>query len=88
MFLKITTDSGKKSILDMFKEVQLPEWILRNWEKYCRESDNSNYLYIEDDKRLIEKSRYGIEIYLMSKYCRDEILFDDFVSGFSKKALS
>ena len=80
MFLKITTYPGKKSIPDMFKEVQLPEWIIRNWEKYCRESDNSNYLYIEADKRLIEKSRYGIEIYLMSKYCRDEMLFDDFVA--------
>ena len=80
MFLKITAKTGEESVFEMFKELQLPGWILRNWEKYCRESANSGCLFIaEDNNRYVEKTRAGIEIYLMSKYCRDEMLFDDFI---------
>ena len=89
MFLKISAKTGEKPVFEMFKEMQLPGWILHNWERYCRESDNSGYLFIsEDNNRLVEKTRCGIEIYLMSKYCRDEMLFDDFVDlyqNFMKK---
>lgn len=81
-FLSIISDTKKrKPIEKMFQEVQLPGWIRQNWERYCRENTNFKYLCIvEDDNRLIEKNRHGIIDYLLPKYCRDDILFDDFIA--------
>lgn len=71
---------GIAPIEKMFQEVQVPGWMVGNWEKYCRKSIDSQYLCItEDGNRLIEKTKYGIISYLIAKYCQDEILFDDFV---------
>ena len=80
-FLSIISDMRKRTpIEELFQEVQLPGWIRQNWEKYCRENTSFKYLCIaEDDNRLVEKSRQGILGYLLSKYCHDSILFDDFV---------
>lgn len=82
--LSILEILGKKKgiapIEKMFQEVQVPGWMVGNWEKYCRKSIDSQYLCItEDGNRLIEKTKYGIISYLIAKYCQDEMLFDDFV---------
>ena len=71
---------GIAPIEKMFQEVQVPGWMVGNWEKYCQKSIDSQYLCItEDGNRLIEKTKYGIISYLIAKYCQDEMLFDDFV---------
>lgn len=71
---------GIAPIEKMFQEVQVPGWMVGNWEKYCQKSIDSQYLCItEDGNRLIEKTRHGIISYLIAKYCQDEMLFDDFV---------
>lgn len=80
-FLNIASDAKKgKPIEELFQEMRLPSWIRHNWDKYCRENKNFKYLCItEDNNRLIEKSRRGIVEYLLPKYCRKDILLDDFV---------
>jgi len=81
MYLKATAKSGNLSVEELFSDMKVPKWFRNNWEEYCRKSVNSKYIFVTDDNNCrIEKSRGSIKKYVISKYCRNDIYFDDFIS--------
>ncbi len=78
-------ENGKTPIKKILNDNIIPNWIVENYRKYLKHSISAMFLCVqEDNNRMIKKTRKDIEIYVLSKYCRDECTFDEFVDRYQQ----
>ncbi len=79
-FLHLVTKCGEVSPEKIIYDETLPRWMRNNWICYVRNSPSAKYIYVaEENSRRIAKTRMDIEDYILSKYCQDEVSFEEFV---------
>lgn len=80
-YLNSVTKKGATPIQEILNDKTIPNWIIKNYKQYLKNSINSQFLCVtEDNNRLINKTRTDIVEYVLSKYCCDECTFDEFVN--------
>lgn len=78
-FLQLVSKCGDKSPEMIVYDESLPRWMRNNWIHYVRSSASARYIYLpEENHRRIAKTRMDIENYVLSKYCQDEVSFEEF----------
>lgn len=84
-YLQLVAKRGETMPEMLVYDESIPQWMRRKWIRYTRNSPNSKYLYIpEENHRRIAKTRLAIEQYILSKYCQDEVSFEQFIGMYNE----
>lgn len=79
-FMSMVYHMGNGELSEMPADESVPPIIRERCLRYLRELDHAENLYPEgDDGIAVPKNRTAIEDYLLYRYCRDEMTFDDFI---------
>ncbi len=83
-YLQLAAKHGETMPEMLVYDESIPQWMCRKWIRYVRNSPNAKYIYIpQENHRRIAKTRADIERYILSKYCRDDVSFEQFIEMYN-----